>query len=234
VKQSQFAAEEGGHRPPCETLSEANLAKQSQSEGVSDFKCEVSSSTPAPGGDPSRGRLGHRVADPACETKPMEVDVSSEVDSAKQSQFAVEEGGHSPPCETDSVKQSQSGGVASLKFEGSSSTPAPGGDPSRGRLGHMVVDPACETKPIGAGGPVCSVPVTVNHGRDAHATETPCGVTTNEADSAKQSQFAAEEGGHSPPCETDCAKPSQCPGPGAGARAVLRARPRVAWHCHNT
>jgi hypothetical protein len=40
-------------------------------EGVSSLKCDVSSSIPARGGDPSRGRLGHTVAHPLCETKPI-------------------------------------------------------------------------------------------------------------------------------------------------------------------
>ena len=46
----------------------------------------------------------------------------------------------------ESVKQSQI--ERSVKFEVSGSTPALGGDPSRGRLGHMVANPARETKPI--------------------------------------------------------------------------------------
>jgi hypothetical protein len=100
MKQSQFATEEGGHNPACETPSEADFAKQSQSGEASSLKCECSGSTPAPGGDPSRGRLGHMVADPVCETKPI----------------AAAEDGHRPPCETpskaDSAKQSQSSGPA--------------------------------------------------------------------------------------------------------------------------
>ncbi len=44
-------------------------------------------------------------------------------------------------CMGDYAKQSQLGEV-------SGSTPALGGDPSRGRLGHMGADPSCETKPI--------------------------------------------------------------------------------------
>jgi hypothetical protein len=47
-------------------------AKQSQFRAeVSSLKCDVSSSTPAHRGDPSRGRLGHTAADPSCETKPI-------------------------------------------------------------------------------------------------------------------------------------------------------------------
>ena len=50
-----------GRRPATAFMGER--AKQSQLEGAS-------GSTPAPGGDPSRGRLGHMV-DPSCETKPI-------------------------------------------------------------------------------------------------------------------------------------------------------------------
>jgi hypothetical protein len=41
-----------------------------------------------------------------------------------------------------------------------------------------------------------------SEGETPSTRQTPCGVTTNGVDSAKQSQFAAEEGGHSPPGET--------------------------------
>jgi hypothetical protein len=47
-------------------------------------------------------------------------------------------------CMGDCAKQSQLGKV-------SGSTPAAGGDPSRGRLGHIGVDPSRETKPICTG-----------------------------------------------------------------------------------
>ena len=123
---------------------------------------------------------------------------ANRVDSARQSQFAVQEsehsppceiaeqsqspaveGGHSPPCET--AKQSQSQGVSSSKCEGSSGA----GLAAEDSLSR-------ETKPIETAGTVCSapagasrstgiLPVTLNHGRDAHATETPCGVTTSGA-----------------------------------------------------
>jgi hypothetical protein len=73
-------------------------------------------------------------------------------DSAKQTQFSAADGRQSPPCTKDDV--------------------------------------SCETKPIESAGVVCSVPVRasrstgilpviLNHGRDAHATETPYGVTTS-------------------------------------------------------
>jgi len=123
---------------------------------------------------------------------------ANRVDSARQSQFAVQESGHSPPCEIaeqsqspavegghsppcETAQQSQSQGVSSSKCEGSSG-PGPAAEDSLSR----------ETKPIEAAGTVCSaparasrstgiLPVTLNHGRDAHATETPCGVTTSGA-----------------------------------------------------
>ncbi len=57
------------------------------------------------------------------------------------------------------------------------------------------------------------------------------------SDSVKQSQFGAAEGGHCPPCRTangdGNAKQSQCRKPAAGAGAMLRPRPRVAYHCHD-
>ncbi len=53
----------------------------------------------------------------------------------------------------------------------------------------------CETKPIEAAGSVCSVPAR------ASREETPCGVTTNGDNDAKQSQSVTVEGGHSPSCE---------------------------------
>ncbi len=82
--------------------------------------------------------------------------------------------------------------------------------------------PSCETKPIEAAGSVCNVParasrstgilpVILGPGRDAHATATPCGVTTNEAERAKQSQRGASA---------------------ARVGVPLRARPRVAYHEH--
>jgi hypothetical protein len=91
---------------------------------------------------------------------------------AKQSQLAISEHDHrqasldaaTQTLASDGVKQTQfpadtswrtkpmASGVSSLKCEVSSSTPAAGGDPSRGRLGYMAADPSCETKPIGEGG----------------------------------------------------------------------------------
>ncbi|MBN1509298.1 MAG: hypothetical protein JW955_20805 [Sedimentisphaerales bacterium] len=116
---------------------EQQALKQSQSE-------EVSCSTPALGGDPSRGRLGYMVDGSPCETKPI-------------------------------------GEVSSLKCEVSSGT----GSGS-----------SCETKPIEAVEPAFRMPATtsrstgiphlregrplpviLSHGRDAHATETPCDST---------------------------------------------------------
>ncbi len=52
--------------PSCGVRNKANPG-----EGVSSLKCEVSNSTPARRGDPSRGRLGHMVADSTCRTKPI-------------------------------------------------------------------------------------------------------------------------------------------------------------------
>jgi hypothetical protein len=76
AKQSQSPMSEQNHRQA--SLDDANhaatteSAEQSQSgKEVSGLKCEVSSGTPAPGGDPSRGRLGYMAADPSCETKPI-------------------------------------------------------------------------------------------------------------------------------------------------------------------
>ena len=66
AKQSQLTADAS-----CQT-------KPIRGEGVSSLKWEVSSNTPARGGDPSRGRLGHIVAGPACETKPIRVDCERE------------------------------------------------------------------------------------------------------------------------------------------------------------
>jgi hypothetical protein len=55
-----------------QSMRETCSAEQSQLDGgVSSLKCEVSSSTPGTGGDPSRGRLGYMAADPSCETKPI-------------------------------------------------------------------------------------------------------------------------------------------------------------------
>jgi hypothetical protein len=138
---------------------------------------------------------------------------------AKQSQSPAVEGGHRPQCET--ANQSQSEGVSSSKCEGSSGV----GSAAEDNLSR-------QTKPIHAAGTVCSVParasrstrilpMTLNRGRDAHATATPCGVTTSGPDSAKQSQFAAQEGGHKPPCEI--AKQSQSPGVKGGHRPQCEA-----------
>jgi hypothetical protein len=84
-------------------------------------------------------------------------------------------------------------------------------------------------------------------GQPPSTQETPCGVTTNGGDSAKQSQFAAEEGGHSLPGETgpdhpmphgqtslpvppvakggtiDSAKQSQSPGADRGQSTLCKA-----------
>jgi len=138
---------------------------------------------------------------------------------AKQSQSPAVEGGHRPQCET--AKQSQSEGVSSSKCEGSSGV----GSAAEDNLSR-------QTKPIHAAGTVCSVParasrstrilpMTLNRGRDAHATATPCGVTTSGPDPAKQSQFAAQEGGHKPPCEI--AKQSQSPAVKGGHRPPCEA-----------
>ncbi len=166
---------------------------------------------------------------PVCETKPIAATVS--VDSAPhRANVPVRPescGDARPTQETpdgvttnrdDLAKQSQSEGV-------SGSTPAPGGDPSRGRLGHMAADPSCETKPIEATETVSMVPAR------ASKEETPGGVTTNKTDCAKQSQSETAESGHDPSGEA--AKQSQCQPPTGIVRTLLRARPRVAYHYHN-
>ncbi len=113
-------------------------AKQSQlGWRVSSARCEVSCSTPALGGDPSRGRLGHVVVDPACETKPIASQAPSGADCTKQSQFRVSREDHRQAAldaatredETDCTKQSQSGG-------------------RQGRAGLVTWEPGVQTKPI--------------------------------------------------------------------------------------
>ncbi|MBN1508126.1 MAG: hypothetical protein JW955_14845 [Sedimentisphaerales bacterium] len=105
-------------------------------------------------------------------------------------------------CETKPIAE-----VSSLKCEVSSGTDS---------------GPPRETNPIDCGEAVCDVPARVSrstgilpvtgiHGRDAHATETPGGGTTN---------------------GDDCAKQSQSPRPAPAATAILRPRPRVASHYH--
>jgi hypothetical protein len=123
--------------PVGEPCRRPDRAKQSQYRSeVSSLTCEVSGSTVAAGGDPGRGRPGHMVADAPCRTKPI----------CPAGQMVCM--AHATSVD-DSAKQSQSGKeVSGLKCEVSSSTPAHGGDPSRGRLGYMAADPSCETKPI--------------------------------------------------------------------------------------
>ncbi len=72
--------------------------------------------------------------------------------------------------------------------------------------GHRT---ACETKPMEAAGAVCSVPASAcpEPAEGASREETPCGVTTNGDECAKQSQFVTAEGGQRPPYKT--AKQSQ-------------------------
>ena len=163
---------------------------------------------------------------------------TSGADSAKQSQFAAAEGWHNRPYETpskaDSTKQSQSGEVTSSKCEVSS------------EAGSAPEDsPSCETKPMEAGGAVGSLPVrasrstgilpvTLNHGRDDHATETPHGVTTNGVDCAKQSQsgeVSSVKGQMSG--GTNLVKQSQSPESATTTKGLPRSVRRAAWHCHN-
>jgi hypothetical protein len=123
-------------------------------------------------------------------------------------------------CMGDCAKQSQLEKV-------SGSTPAPGGDPSRGRLGYMAVEAPRETKPIGMAESVCSVPARARPEPAEGASEaTPCGVTTNEVDCAKQSQFVTKEGGYGLPCETAKQSQSGWLNPksfaGKGLRLILR------------
>jgi len=119
--------------------------------------------------------------------------------------------GHGPstqetPCGvttngTDSAKQSQFA-------EASSSTPAPGGDPSRGRLGHMGAEPMCETKPICAAEDAQTQPCETGlehsepHGQTSLPVPPAC-----QTDSAKQSQFAEDR-----PCDTKPNDPAQLAG----------------------
>jgi hypothetical protein len=217
-------------------------AKQSQfSPEVSSLKCEVSSSTPAPGGDPGRWRLGHMVADAPCRTKPnwdrgrglrsAECGLKRGTVVRNKAEFRQDGGSRKrrtlpvgePRRRPEHAEQSQfRAEVSSLKCEVSSSTPAPGGDPSRGRLGCMAPDPSCETKPIEAVGSVCSVPVR------ASSEETPDGVTTNATDSVKQSQSDGSRDDHrqasldaaTQAATTDSAKQSRCCGPVGGRRVV--------------
>jgi len=79
----------------------------------------------------------------------------------------------------ESVKQSQI--ERSVKFEVSGSTPALGGDPSRGRLGHMAANPVRETKPIVGRGPW-----------DCGLRNAECGLKDQQrmGEAVKQSQFA--------------------------------------------
>jgi hypothetical protein len=156
---------------------------------------------------------------------------TNEADSAKQSQFAAEEGEHSPPHKIDCAKQSQSEeDVSSLRCEVSCGA---GSEPEN--------EPSCETKPMEG---VSSLKCQASSGDSALQTShftpdtpqaTPCGITTNGADSAKQSQSG---GVSSSKCEVpsgaDRAKQSQSPGSVTGARALPRCVRRVAWHYHNT
>ncbi len=201
AKQSQSATVEAGHSPSCET------AKQSQSQEVPSGPDSVPEAGPSCETKPI-GAAGSVCSVPARASKeetPCGV-TTNEDECAKQSQSATVEGGHRPPCEA--AKQSQS-------EEEVSSGASPG----------LEDEPACETKPIEAAGSVCSVPAR------ASKEETPCGVTTNEDECARQSQFATVEGGHSLAGES--AKQSQCRPPASVVRAMLRARPRVAYHYHN-
>jgi hypothetical protein len=85
AKQSQLAISEQDHRQAALDAATRTVARdraeQSQFQAdascrtkpigaeASSFKCEVSSSTPSPGGDPSRGRLGYIAAEPSCQTR---------------------------------------------------------------------------------------------------------------------------------------------------------------------
>ncbi len=182
AKQSQSVTAEGGHSPSCE------IAKQSQSEE-----------------DVSSGAGLVPKAEPPCETKPIEAagsvcsvparasreetpcGVTTNGDErAKQSQSVTVEGGHSPSCEIAKQSQSEeevSSGVDSVPEESA----------------------LRETKPIEAAGAVCSVPAR------ASEEETPCGVTTNGDNDAKQSQSSR---------------------PATAVRTLPRAVRRVAWHYH--
>ncbi len=132
---------------------------------------------------------GHR---PACETKPMEAAGAVCSVPARASREET-------PCGVttngdNDAKQSQSQELSS----GAGSEPE--------------AEPSRETKPIEPAGSVCSVPAR------ASREETPCGVTTNEDECAKQSQFVAVQGGHRPPYEA--AKQSQSQELSSGAGSV--------------
>ncbi|MBN1507998.1 MAG: hypothetical protein JW955_14190, partial [Sedimentisphaerales bacterium] len=115
---------------------EQEAVKQSQTEEVSSSKCEV-----------SRGA----DADPPCETKPMDRDeaVVGAGPCARPGPGA--DPGQPQGVAPTNAKQSQSpdGGLKTGEGscetkpigEASSSTPALGGDPSRGRLGYMAGEP---------------------------------------------------------------------------------------------
>ena len=171
AEQSQSGTVEGGHSPSCET------AKQSQSQHVSNVRCQVS------------GGAGLVPEDkPSCETKPTEAAGSvcsvparasreetpdgattNEDGDAEQSQSVTAEGGHSPPCEA--AKQSQSEEVSS----GAGSAPED--------------KPLCKTKPMEAAGSAGSVAARACPEPAAGASKgTPGSVTANGADRAKQSQ----------------------------------------------
>ncbi len=245
AKQSQFVTAEGKQRPPDEA------AKQSQSQEV------PGGAGSEPEAEPLCETKPIEAAEAVCtvparasrEETPCGVTTNGDND-AKQSRSVTVEGGHGPPYKTTNgdAKQSQSATVegghspSCETAKQSQSQEVPGG------AGSVPQDePACETKPIEAAGSVCSVPAR------ASREETPCGVTTNgdgdakqsqsvtveaghslPSETVKQSESVAADGGHSPSCETDRAKQSQCRQPAAGVRPLLRARPRVAYHYHNT
>ncbi len=151
AKQSQLAGEQ--MKAKCHQEEELwkvvpchPSAKQSQLD-------EVSGSTPAPGGDPSRGRLGYMLAGPPVRNKAN----LREEDWSKR---------HLPAsCETKPICRGQTGGV---RREGTAwvvlRNKANGGE--RGRLQcarkgikrrnalrrHYERDRVCETKPICGGG----------------------------------------------------------------------------------
>jgi hypothetical protein len=148
-------------------------------------------------------------------------------DGAKQTQLVISEQDHrqaslddaTRTLASDGAEQSQSGEqVSSSKCDVSSSTPAGGGDPSRGRLGHMADEPSCETKPI------C-----------------PAGQATNGADSAEQSQFPISQQGHRQAALAAATRTlagsgteqSQSHMSAAGPRSLPRCVRRAAWRSHH-
>ncbi len=201
ARQRQSVTVEGGHSPPDEAAKQSQSQELSSGAGLVPEESALRETKPIE----AVGSVCSAPARASREETPCGVTTNGD-GCAKQSQFVTAEGGHSPPDEA--AKQSQSEE-----------------DVSSG-AGLVPEDSALrETEPIETAGAVCSVPAR------ASREETPCGVTTNEDNDAKQSQSVTVEGGHSPSCEI--AKQSQSRRPAVNTWTMPRARPRVACHYHN-